>query len=249
MKRLAHYSQHFLRSPQLVKELVGHTSLKSTDTVYDIGAGSGVITSILAERCNTVVAIESEPRTAEKLRSNMAKYHNVSVREQDFLSLELPTRPYKVFANIPFHLSSAILRKLTEANNPPTDSYLIVQKQFANKLLPDHDGFTSQLGMQIGPRFAVRVRKPLRRTDYWPHPNVDTVLLEVKHRDEPLVQTQDEPAYRSLIERSFSDPKFFARVLTDTAMLPLGTKPSQLTLAQWLVLFQLLRQLKTRNRH
>ena len=64
MKRLAHYSQYFLRSPRLIKELVGHTSIKRTDTVYDIGAGSGVISSVLAGRSGSVVAIVFEPRMA-----------------------------------------------------------------------------------------------------------------------------------------------------------------------------------------
>jgi 16S rRNA A1518/A1519 N6-dimethyltransferase RsmA/KsgA/DIM1 with predicted DNA glycosylase/AP lyase activity len=113
MKRLDSHSQHFLRNPRFVAELVGHTSIKKSDTVYDIGAGSGVISSVLAERCQKVVAIEIEPRTAEKLRANMAGLPNVSVYEGDFLTMPLPDSPYKIFANIPFHLSSPILHKIT----------------------------------------------------------------------------------------------------------------------------------------
>jgi len=158
MKRLANYSQYFLRDPNLIKELIGHTSINKKDTVYDIGAGSGVISSVLASRCKDVVAVEFEPRMAQKLRENMAKYPNVSVVEGDFLTMPLPQTPYKIFANIPFHLSSPILHRITEADNPPTATYLIVQKQFANKLLPESDRFTGQLGMVIGPEFAVRVR-------------------------------------------------------------------------------------------
>jgi 16S rRNA A1518/A1519 N6-dimethyltransferase RsmA/KsgA/DIM1 with predicted DNA glycosylase/AP lyase activity len=118
MKRLAHYSQYFLRSPALIKELIGHSSIKHGDTVYDIGAGSGTISSVLAERCKTVVAIELEPRMAVKLRENMSRYPNVTVFEGDFLTMPLPKTPYKIFANIPFHLSSPILHKITETANP-----------------------------------------------------------------------------------------------------------------------------------
>jgi 16S rRNA A1518/A1519 N6-dimethyltransferase RsmA/KsgA/DIM1 with predicted DNA glycosylase/AP lyase activity len=238
MKRLAHYSQYFLRSPRLIKELIGHTNIGRDDTVYDIGAGSGTISSVLAERCKTVVSIEFEPRTAVKLRENMATHPNVEVREGDFLAMDLPKKPYKIFANIPFHLSSPILRKLTESDAPPEAIYLVVQKQFANKLLPDSDKFTGQLGMMVGPLFAVRIRKPLQRTDFWPHPNVDTVLVELIRREEPLISPKNMPTYRQFIEDCFSDPRKFAKTPRKAIGLPDDTKPSQMKLVQWVALFE-----------
>jgi 23S rRNA (adenine-N6)-dimethyltransferase len=237
MKRLAHYSQYFLRSPGLIKALVGHTNINQKDTVYDIGAGSGVISSVLAERCQSVVAVEFEPRMAEKLRSNMEKYPNITVHQGDFLEMPLPEGPYKIFANIPFHLSSPIVRRLAEANNPPVATYLIVQKQFANKLLPDFDGFTGQLGMMIGPVFAVRIRKRLKRTDFWPHPNVDTVMIELILRPESLLPRDKMPAYRQFIEGCFSDPKIFVKMPREQVGITLDTKPSQMKLDQWIELF------------
>lgn len=242
MKRLAHYSQYFLRSPQLIKELVGHTSINKNDIVYDIGAGSGVVSSVLASRCRLVIAVEVEPRMITKLQKNMQPYDNVTIHKGDFLDMPLPTTPYKIFANIPFHLSSPIIRKITEATNPPSVTYLIVQKQFANKLLPGSDSFTSQLGMMIGPEFAVRIRKPLRRTDFFPHPNVDTVLLEILHRPTPLIEPSKMPSYRKLIVDCFSDPKIFAKMPRESIGLPIDIKPSQMKLAQWVELFLKLSQ-------
>jgi len=238
MKRLAHYSQYFLRSPRLIKELVGHTNINRSDTVYDIGAGSGVISSVLAGRCQSVVSIEYEPRMAAKLRDNMAAYPNVDVREGDFLAMDLPKKPYKVFANIPFHLSSPIVRKLVESDNSPEAVYLVVQKQFANKLLPDSDRFTGQLGMMVGPLFAIRIRKRLQRTDFWPHPNVDTVLLELIRREEPLLPRGMMPTYRKFVEDCFSDPRKFAKAPRKAVGLPDDIKPSQMKLAQWVALFE-----------
>jgi len=237
MKRLAHYSQYFLRNPRLIKELVGHTSIHRDDVVYDIGAGSGVISSVLATRAGNVVAVEAEPRMAKKLRQNMEIYPNVSVYEGDFLTMPLPKTPYKILANIPFHLSSQIIHRLTEAPFPPEACYLIVQKQFANKLLPDSDRFTGQLGMTIGPEFAVRIRKRLLRTDFWPHPNVDTVFLELVRRPEPLIAQKDTIAYRTMIEACFSDPKKFAKLPKEAVGLSPDVKPSQMKLAEWVALF------------
>lgn len=238
MKRLHTHSQYFLRNPRFVGELIGHTSIKSGDTVYDIGAGSGVIASVLAKRCKEVVAIEVDTKTTAILRSNMAAHDNVTVIEQDFMDTTLPTEPYKVFANIPFHLSSDILRKITSSTTPPLASYLIVQKQFAQKLLPEHNGFSSQLGMMLGPRFSIRIRKRLRRTDFWPHPHVDTVLLEIALRDQPLLPLGQLPAYEKFIMTHFTTPAAFATLPLTKVGKEMSAKPSRLTLTDWITLFQ-----------
>jgi len=237
MKRLAHYSQHFLRSPRLIKELVGHANIKRGDLVYDIGAGSGVISSVLAERAGRIIAVEAEPRTAATLRTNMEKYPNVTVKEGDFLTMNLPAQPYKIFANIPFHLSSAIVRKLVETQHPPAAIYLIVQKQFAQKLLIDSDKFTGQLGAFIAPWFTVRIRKRLQKTDFWPHPNVDTVFVELLPRPEPLVPTAHMPQFQQFTADCFSTPKIFAKMPKHEAAIPLDLRPSQLSCNQWVALF------------
>lgn len=239
MKRLAEYSQYFLQSPDLVKELVGHSNLRKNDTVYDIGAGSGTISSVLTKRVKRVISVEIEPRAAEKLKRNMSRYENVEVLNADFMKLSLPNEPYKVFANIPFHLSSPILRKLTEAERHPKSIYLVVQKQFAKKLLIEKAGFTGLLGAFIAPRWTARIRRPLRRTDFYPNPNVDTVLVEVKPREEALLPFDKMPAYRNFVEMCFSDSKKFAKTARTPAGIAHDLRPSQLSAEQWVRLFTL----------
>ncbi len=177
-------SQHFLRGPKLAGFLIGHSNIKKRDIVLDIGAGSGVITAALARRCQKVIAIEPDHETAEKLRKNVSKYENVIVVEQDFMNFELPDGDYKIFANPPFHLSSAILHKLDEAENPPKAIYLILQKQFALKLLNNDRHYTSQLGKQLFVHYEPRIRLPLKPEYFTPPPAVPTVLLELKRRDQ-----------------------------------------------------------------
>ena len=179
-------SQHFFRSPKLALFLIGHSNIKKRDIVIDIGAGSGVITSALAKRCKKVIAVEADHETAEKLRKNMQKYENVEVIEKDFMEYELPEGEYKIFANPPFHLSSAILHKLDEAKNPPKAIYLILQKQLALKLLNTDRHYTSQLGKQLFVHYEPRIRLPLKPEYFTPPPAVPTVLFELKRRQEEL---------------------------------------------------------------
>lgn len=234
MKRLDSHSQHFLRSPKLVKELIGHSSIKKSDTVLDIGAGSGVITSSLASRCAYVIAYETDHRMVVKLHENLAKLDNVKIVEKDFLKAELPDKSYKVFANIPFHLSSPILKKFVESVYRPQAIYLIVQKQFAKKLCIDTQGFTGMIGAQIAPIYEARIRRPLRKTDFWPNPAVDTVLLELKLRETQLIPEDHLAEYRALIADCFADPIIFARVRRSNET---SKKPSQMTTREWVELF------------
>lgn len=177
-------SQHFLRSPKLALMLIGHSNIKKRDTVLEIGAGSGVITSALSKRCAKVVAIEPDAKTAALLRKNLSLrgIENVEVIEEDFLEFDLSRLPagYKVFSNPPFHLSSKIVHKLIESENPPVSFYLILQKQFALKLIATERHYTSQLGYELLKKYATKIRYPLRPTDFTPPPAVPTVLFEAK---------------------------------------------------------------------
>jgi len=238
MPRLHSYSQHFLRGPRIVAELIGHSNIRKNDIVYDLGAGSGVIASVLANKCKKVIAVENEPQALKKLRTNLGNILNVEIVDADILALPVPAGRYKIFSNIPFSESAAIVRKFTEANNPPTAMYLVVQRQFARKLVPSDQHFTAQLGAQLAPRFTARIRKPLRRTDFTPPPGVDTVLLEIKQREELLLPAEDLPSYRDFVGRCFAEQKFFAAVPRSKAGISPEKIPSQLSPVEWARLFQ-----------
>lgn len=177
-------SQHFLRTPKLALFLIGHSNLKKRDFVIEIGAGSGVITSALSRRVRKVLAFEPDSETAEKLRANLEKrkIENVEILEQDFLEFDLDAlvEPYKVFSNPPFSISSKIINKFLDAKNQPESFYLILQKQFALKLLNTDRHYTSKLGERLIKSYTTKIKYPLKPTDFTPPPAVQTVLFEAK---------------------------------------------------------------------
>ncbi len=238
MKRRADYSQNFLRSPKLVESLITRSNLTADDTVYDLGAGSGVISSALARKVKKVVAVEYEPGAAKILIHNMKAYPNVSVKIGDVMKLNLPTTPYKIFANIPFHLSSPIIQRFINSPMAPDAAYLIVQKQFGRKLIAtDTTHFTGQLGMLLGAEYKVKIIKNLRKTDFWPHPAVDTVFVEIVKRPQPLVPKNRLSAYAQFTVECFSDPKKLAKMPLHVIGQEPGASPSRLSLDQWVILF------------
>lgn len=241
MKRLNDYSQNFLRRPSLVMDLFNRTKFNLETVILDIGAGSGVISSTIAPHVKQVIAVEFEPRMAEKLRENTAKHPNITVEQDDILTMPLPTKPYSVFANIPFHLSSPIVERLISEENKPESIYLIVQKQFGRKLIAetDKEHFTSQLGMLVGIYYKVRIFKALDRTDFWPHPAVDTVCMEFIAREEPLIIPKRFRAYRQFTKDCFSNPKNLKGMPLAQAGLSEPLSPSRLTIGEWVGLFNL----------
>lgn len=238
MARKHQYDQHFLRSPRLVAELIGHSNIRKNDLVYDLGAGSGVITSVLARRARAVVAVENEPAALEKLRKNLHAEENVDIVNGDILSVSFPREPFKVFANPPFSVISQLLQRLAFDENIPRSIYLIVQKQFAKKIVPSDSSFTSALGIQLWPLYVARIRKPLRRTDFTPPPAVETVLLELKLRGEPLLAREQLAKFRDFVASRYENPQRISSADRNRCHITSEKKPSEITPEQWLEMFQ-----------
>lgn len=238
MKRLHTYSQNFIKSPQLVQELVNRSTLKASDVVYDIGAGSGIISSALAPKVAQVIAVEYDPRLMPTLQKNLESFKNVTVQHGDALKIPFPETPYKIFANIPFHLSSPIVQRFINNPQAPQAAYLITQKQFARKLeATNARQFTSQLGMILGAEYSVKIIKNLKKTDFIPRPAVDTVCVELIKRKEPLIPQKDLDSYARFTQECFSDPKELAKQPLHIIGQQPGISPSRLTLDQWIILY------------
>lgn len=251
MNKTTRFSQNFLRDPQLVRKLLTKTNISADDIVYDIGGGKGIITSALAEKCRTVISVEIDTQLASKLRQNLQGQTNVVVYEADFLAMPLPQTPYKVFANIPFNLSSAIVHKLTDTPHPPTTAYLIVQKEFADKVVPKERGPNSQLAIMLGARFELRTIENLHAADFYPRPKVSAALIEIAQRPEPLIADNLYPLFRDFVAYTYNAFRpnvaaalsgIFSAVeferIAKVLQCPTDVRPTQLNLSQWLRLFE-----------
>jgi 23S rRNA (adenine-N6)-dimethyltransferase len=99
-------SQNFIKSSQLVKELISFSDLSSTDLIIEIGPGRGVITQELLKLNLNVVAVEKDRDLISSLRNKFSSNSNLKLINQDFLSWNLPTEPFKIFSNIPFSITA-----------------------------------------------------------------------------------------------------------------------------------------------
>lgn len=123
-------SQNFLQSNKTVKKILTLSNINKNDTVYEIGCGKGIITKQLAEKCNKVIGIELDNKLYNDLKIKFEKFDNIKIIEANFLDVNLPSYPYKVFSNIPFNITTQIIQKLTNIKCCPRDCYLKIMYEF-----------------------------------------------------------------------------------------------------------------------
>ena len=128
-------SQNFLKNQKLVNSIIQDSSIGKTDTVLEIGPGKGVITEELLKVTKKVIAVELDKELFNFLTDKFKTANNLELFNSDFYSFTLPSQPYKVFSNIPFRFTADFIHKLLRSKNPPQDTYLIVQKEVAEKFM------------------------------------------------------------------------------------------------------------------
>jgi 23S rRNA (adenine-N6)-dimethyltransferase len=246
-------AQNFLRSSRLVRSLLDMSSIESGDIVYEIGPGRGIITAELAQIARKVIAVEKDPGLVQHLCKRFQDACNIEIIENDFLRHRIPERKYKVFANIPYNLTADIVRKILYVPPVPSEAYLIMQKEAAEKF-SGSPGET-MFSILAKPLFDIQIIRALRRTDFEPVPSVDSVLLHIQKRPSSLIRPEDISLYQRFVRYGFGawknslklifKPIFtykqWKRVSKDLNF-PLNAVPSKLTFEQWLGLFDCFKQ-------
>ena len=242
------YAQNFLRDRRLVASLLDACCLDREGIVYEIGPGRGIITEQLAECQHKVVAIEKDPYLAALLCRRFAESPNVTIHCGDFLRYRLPGTRYQVVANIPFNTTSAIVAHLTAASCPPEAAHLVMQREAAETLMGwPHESLRT---LYLRPWFEIDITHHFRRTDFWPVPCVDVVMLRLRKRGPPLIRHADRQAYRDFVAYLFTAwqpavSQSLRRLMTrrqlgklrEHVSFDLDVIPTSMTLDQWLELF------------
>ncbi|HEY8490403.1 MAG TPA: 23S ribosomal RNA methyltransferase Erm [Dehalococcoidia bacterium] len=242
------YTQNFLKSRRLVERLLDRSGIGPEDVVLEIGPGRGRVTACLAGRCRRVIAVELDGALAARLRRTFAGQPRVAVHHGDALTFPLPDGPYKVFASIPFHVTTAIVTRLTGAPNPPQDAYLVMQREAAERFCGVPAG--SLYSVLLKPWFEPQVVHRFARADFDPAPNVDVVMLRLRQREPPLVAPSQAQRYRDFVVHCFGGGPVARRL----RLGPLGRRgarrllarlgidahagPAALRFEQWLELFR-----------
>jgi DHA3 family macrolide efflux protein-like MFS transporter len=171
-------SQNFITSKYHIEKIMNCISLDEKDNIFEIGAGKGHFTAELVKRCNFVTAIEIDSKLCEVTRNKLLNYPNYQIVNDDILKFTFPSHnPYKIFGNIPYNISTNIIRKIVFESSA-TISYLIVEYGFAKRLLDTNRSLALLLMAEVD----ISILAKIPRYYFHPKPKVDSALIVLKRK-------------------------------------------------------------------
>jgi 16S rRNA (adenine1518-N6/adenine1519-N6)-dimethyltransferase len=243
--------QHFLVDEEVLSTIVEAPDIQSTDTIVEIGPGIGVLTKELLARAGKVFAIELDDRLIPILETYVCDDPKLEVVQGNALKTSMPTEPYKVVANIPYHITSPLLRHVfIESAVSPTSMTLLIQKEVAEKICDTkHAGI---LTIVVGLFGTPEVLTNVAPQSFLPPPKVDSAVLHIECFPEPLADADTLQKVFTLTKSAFSQKR---KMLSNTlGKLPGGAellssagidatrRPENLQIEEWLSLARSLKE-------
>lgn len=202
--------QHFLIDEDVLRLILNAAHLAPEDTVIEVGPGLGVLTRELVKRAATVVAIELDDKLAELLKDSLSGSDNVVIINQDVLKTdvsailrELKASSYKVVANLPYYITSPVLRHFLEAEVKPQSMVVMVQKEVAEEIAAE-PGKMSLLSIGIQLYGKPEIISKVPAASFHPAPAVDSAILKITPYDKPSVVISDTEGFFKLARAGFS---------------------------------------------
>lgn len=245
--------QHWLHDVATLQAICNAATVSDTDTVLEIGPGLGTLTKLLVAQAKEVVAVEFDAILAANLPNRIAA-KNLKVVQQDILSFDLTSMPagYKVVANIPYYLTSNLIRVLSESSNPPAAAVLLIQKEVAERVCAV-PGQMSILSVTAQYFWQVSIGPIVPAEMFTPPPKVDSQVLILESRTKSLFTDIDTKQFFRLVKAGFSQKrktlvnslsgglsisKDQAKLMLDTAKIAQNTRAQALSLEDWYALYQ-----------
>lgn len=246
--------QHWLTDYPSLSAMCEAVDVQETDTVLEIGPGVGTLTELLVERADNVVAVEFDEELAKKL-PKLVPDSNLKIVNQDILKFDLTSLPvdYKLVANIPYYLTSNLIRVISESTNPPSSAAILVQKEVAERVSAT-PGSMSLLSVtaQFYWKTSLGIKVPAAL--FTPPPKVDSQILILERRETPLFDV-DAKAFFRLVKAGYSNrrktlsnslsgglhlSKLETNELLEKADINPGARPQELSLEQWFAIYSVL---------
>ncbi len=231
--------------------------LMPADTVLEVGPGLGVLTRHLAQQAGRVVAVELDDRLIPILRERFVDQPNVHFVHADILTVDVatllreddgrPTTGYKVVANLPYYITSAVLRHLLEAPQPPVLAVVMVQREVAQRIVAA-PGDMSLLAVGIQFYAVPKIVNKVPAGAFHPRPKVDSAVLRLDVRPQPAVADVDPMRFFDVARAGFgqkrkqllnslssglAQPKEHTRAALEAAGIDPQRRAETLSLDEW----------------
>jgi 16S rRNA (adenine1518-N6/adenine1519-N6)-dimethyltransferase len=245
--------QHWLRDAASLQAMVNAVAVRPSDVVLEIGPGLGTLTELLVRQAAQVVAVEFDQLLAQTLPQRI-QADNLHVISADILSFDFTTLPpsYKIVANIPYYLTSNLIRVISETSNSPQAAALLVQKEVAQRAAAG-PGSMSLLSVTAQFYWQVSLGEKVPAELFTPPPKVDSQILILKRRAAPLFEDVEPKAFFRLVKAGFAQKRktllnslssglhidrAATQALCATAGIDPKRRPQTLSLEEWHNLYQ-----------
>ena len=253
--------QNFLTDPVALERIVAAADLSASDVVVEVGAGVGTLTRPLAERAGRVLALELDDQLVQVLHDCLSDAPNVEIVHGDVLSFspsELAGRDYKVVGNLPYYVTSAVLRHFLSGTPRPRMMVVTVQREVAERIVAK-PGKMSLLAVSVQFYGSPRVVARIPAGAFYPVPKVDSAVVRIDVGEQcavPLGEGIDEADFFRVVRAGFSQkrkklrnslsaglrfvPAVAEEALADAGIDP-GRRAETLSLQEWARVTQCLR--------
>jgi 16S rRNA (adenine1518-N6/adenine1519-N6)-dimethyltransferase len=200
--------QNFLVDSNILGVIERAAELEGEDVVLEIGGGLGVLSEHLAERVAHVHVVEIDERLREALHDATGAHENVSVHWGDAMRIDLGAlspAPTKVVANLPYGIAAPAILRTIEVLEGVRSWVAMAQREVGERLAASPGGGeygTPSVLAQLA--CEVSVLRAIPRTVFYPVPNVDSVLVGLRRREQPTGVAATSPALRALVAGSFA---------------------------------------------
>ncbi|MFH0855992.1 MAG: 16S rRNA (adenine(1518)-N(6)/adenine(1519)-N(6))-dimethyltransferase RsmA [Candidatus Omnitrophota bacterium] len=253
--------QNFLVDQNIRNKIVGSLALQDTDIVFEIGAGRGELTGLIARKAGKVYALEIDSRLQKCLADSLSGCGNAKIVNQDILRFDLGRfikeerikSKVKVFGNIPYYISSPIIAHLLGFHKAISEIFITTQKEFAARLAAcpgnkDFGSFSCFTQYYASPKILFGIS----RNCFKPSPKVDSSFLKLKIRETPGVSVEDEGLFFKIVRSAFGKrrktlrnslwgvvlPEALSEFFAKTS-LEINIRPEDLTLGDFALLANL----------
>lgn len=255
--------QNFLHDPNTLDKIVSIAELTPDDLVLEVGPGTGLLTERIAKVSKQLTSIEVDERLQPVLEEIVAQNPNLTVRYQDILTLDMNDlyagQPYVVVANLPYYITSAIMRHLLESDHQPRRLVITMQMEVAERMIakPDDMSILSVSVQFFGrPQIAMRLKPSV----FWPRPEVDSAVVRIDTYAQPIVDVPDQKLFFRVVRAGFGQKRKQLKnavssglgldgertsALFDIAKIDSRRRAETLTLEEWALLTRAYASLNT----
>jgi len=202
--------QNFLQDTSALENIALAAEIEEDDCVLEIGPGLGSLTRYLAISAKEVTAIELDPDMLPPLKAVLKPHQNVRVVHGDILKTaisEIILKPeYLVVANIPYYITSAVIRHLLESNPKPRRMVLTIQKEVAERICAKA-GDLSLLALSVQVYGKPSIAAVIPAAAFHPAPKVDSAILRIDIYDQPMIPIELLETFFKLIKAGFSQKR------------------------------------------